>query len=332
MNHVLFSIIIPVRKQTGYLKETIKYIKKQSFKEFEVLVIDDQLSSKHSDNSLHYTGPAFKRNLGAKLAKGKYLAFLDDDSYPDLNWLNNTKKLFETDKDIVAVCGPCLTPENDSNPQKASGLVLSSILGSGGAGSYRNSFKNQRFVDDYPTVNLIVNKNAFFKAGGFDCKYWPGEDTVLCLNLTKYLNKKILYHPSVKVHHHRRPVILPHLQQLGRYAVQRGYFVKKFPQTSLRVGYFTPSVFLLYIMTLPFLLSVQTFFVLPLLLYLLLLFFTLFNFIIKGNNLPTSLLAAFTIPVTHIFYGALFILGLFKKENKFSPHQINIKTGEYVGG
>lgn len=329
-----FSIIIPVRQKTAYLKETLQKLQKQTYKSFEVLVIDDAISSKYS-NSNHHFGPAFKRNLGAKLSKGKYLAFLDDDSYPDKNWLKNAKKLLENTH-ISAVCGPCLTPKTDTEAQKASGLVWSSLIGSGGAGTYRNSPKKTRYVDDYPTVNLIIKKELFKKAGGFDYKYWPGEDTVLCLTITKKLNQNILYHPSVTVYHHRRAAILPHLQQLKRYSIQRGYFVKKFPQTSFRLGYFLPSFFTLYLALLPplyFLLGDYSLIpLIPLYLYLSILFFTFLDFLLKGNSILASLLALATIPATHIYYGILFIYGLQKKDNNFTPHQVNIDSGEYVGG
>jgi GT2 family glycosyltransferase len=121
------------------------------------------------------------------------------------------------------------------------------MVGSGGAGVYRNSIQKRRYVDDYPTVNLIINKDDFNKVNGFDEQYWPGEDTILCLKLTKELNKKILYSPMIKVFHHRREAIIPHLQQIKRYAIHRGLFAKKFPQTSFRIGYLIPSLFTLYI-------------------------------------------------------------------------------------
>ena len=178
----LFSIIIPIRVETDYLKETKKNLSEQSFKSFELLVITDKIS--------HTSNPAQKRNLGAKLAKGKYLAFLDDDSYPKSNWLSNAKKLFEMNPDLAAVCGPCLTPPLDNSRRQASGLVWASFMGSGGAGNYRNNISHPRFVDDFPSVNLIVKKNSFNKVGGFNTHHWPGEDTLLCLDLVYKLHQK----------------------------------------------------------------------------------------------------------------------------------------------
>ena len=326
MKSPIFSIIIPVRKMNPYLRETVLQLKKQSIKNFEVLIITDKVSGS--------ANPSEKRNLGAKKAKGKYLVFFDDDSFPKKNYFKNAQKIVEKHPDYAAFCGPCLTPPKDDRLKQASGLVWSSWLGSGGAGVYRNSIQSARFVDDYPSVNLIVKKDDFIKAGSFDNRYWPGEDTVLCLNLTKKLNKKIYYHPTIIVFHHRRSVLIPHLQQITRYAIQRGFFVKKFPETSFKLGYLAPSFFLIYIISLPFLwyFFKNILLLIPLYLYLSILSFTFIKFIFSKNNIITSFLAAITIPLTHLYYGILFLNGLSKKEVKFKPHEFDQKTGKYIGG
>ena len=321
MKDIKFSIIIPVRTETDYLRETLKEIKKQSLRSFEVLVVTDKMSGPVS--------PSIKRNLGAKIAKGKYLAFLDDDSFPSKDWLKNANELFS--EEIVAVCGPCLTPPKDNIYQKASGLVWSSLLGSGGAGTYRNSIKTKRFVDDFPSVNLIVRKKEFLKIKGFDTHHWPGEDTILCSTIVYKLYKKILYHPKVIVYHHRRNVVIPHLQQITRYALHRGNFARIYPKTSFLPGYLLPSLSIIYVVLLPLLTSVlKVYYYLPYAIYILLLLITFIIFLKDKNNIYSSLLATITIPITHAYYGILFIIGFFSKQLDFIPHKTNEKG--YIGG
>ncbi|MFA6250183.1 MAG: glycosyltransferase [Candidatus Shapirobacteria bacterium] len=330
MTKPLFSIIIPVRHETPHLRETRSFLKLQTFKSFELLVITDSVASKYLSDT-HHQGPSFKRNLGAKLAAGQYLAFLDDDSYPSADWLFHAKKIFDLFPQAGAVCGPCLTPPKDGLFQQASGLFWSSFLGSGGAGSYRNSIKPARYVDDFPSVNLIVKKSLFNKIGGFDTRRWPGEDTLLCLQITKDHHQKIIYHPALVVYHHRRPVLLPHLQQSVRYAQSRADYAKRFPQTSLRLGYLLPSVFAVGLAILPFL-HFSYLLLYPYLFYVLILLLTFFSFLFQGNNLVLSLVATVVIPITHLAYGLFFIWGILKTNFIFKPHKINVKNGQYIGG
>lgn len=301
----LFSIIIPVRKENDYLLETRQKLSQQTYKNFELIVVTDKLSNNPN--------PCIKRNLGVNLAKGKYLCFLDDDSYPDKNWLKNIKKQIDINPNFAAFCGPALTPSSDNIWQQASGQVWSSIMGSGGAGLYRSQISKPRFVDDYPTVNFIVKNEIFNKIGGFNIKYWPGEDTIFCLNLIN-VKEKIYYHPSIIVYHHRRAILKEHLAQTNRYAIHRGHFARIFPQNSLKIGYIIPSIFLLYCISIPF-----HKILLPTYLYLILILFTFIDITIKSKNIVLAFLSINTIFITHLTYGYLFIKGYFSSDLKFKP-------------
>jgi cellulose synthase/poly-beta-1,6-N-acetylglucosamine synthase-like glycosyltransferase len=330
----LFSIIIPVRQENDYLRQTLEHLNRLKTVPFEILVVTDAISQTPN--------PAIKRNIGAHMARGKFLAFLDDDSYPHPDWLVNAYRLLCRQPQTVAVCGPCLTPPDDNLYQQASGLVWSHWFGSGGAGTYRNHPSPPRFVDDYPSVNLLVRRSAFLKVGGYPTQHWPGEDTLLCLKLIQELKRQILYHPSIVVYHHRRPVFKAHLQQLQRYAQHRGLFARLYPTTSRRFGYFLPSLFLIYLLSLPFvylsffwLLSPGHLLQLPLLpiyLYLSILLISLVTLLFQTRNLHLSLLSLISIPLTHLTYGWHFIIGFSRPRLHFLPHNINPQTGNYLGG
>jgi len=305
MNKILFSIIIPVRLENDYLQETRQKLLLQTNNNFELIVITDKISKT--------ANPCIKRNLGAKMAKGQYLCFLDDDSYPNQDWLENISKQIKEHPNYAAFCGPALTPPTNNILQKASGYLWSSIMGSGGAGLYRSQISKPRFVDDYPTVNFIVKKSVFDQIGGFNPKYWPGEDTIFCLDL---INSKhqIYYHPSIVVYHHRREILKEHLAQTNRYAMHRGHFARIFPQNSLKIGYLIPSLFFIYFISIPL-----HRFLLPLYLYLLLLGLTFIDIFFKSKNIFVAILSVLTIFLTHITYGYLFIIGYFSRDLKFKP-------------
>lgn len=336
MKKIKASVIIPVRTITPYLRETVGCLLEQTEKTFEIMVVTDK-KERLKGVKIIFSGeptPAFKRNLGAKIAKGEILAFLDDDSYPDPNWLKNASSIFK-EKDVVGVCGPTLTPPNDNVFQKASGWVWASWLGSGGAGVYRSKIMPRREVDDFPSVNLLIRKKDFDKVGGFDVSHWPGEDTKLCLDLIQ-LGKKIIYDPKVLVYHHRRGVFLPHLKQISRYALRRGHFARIFPETSFRLGYLMPSIFTyglllggIFTIFFPF---IRFPFYLLFTIYYLLLILSTIEVLLKERNLNLAILTMEAIFMTHLVYGFLFPLGYFQKNLKTVPHKIDLEKKVYVGG
>lgn len=90
----LVSIIIPTHGRNQYLKEAIKSVKNQTYRNIELIVIDDaslapeiiedslsglsEIQVKHI-RSEHTMGGARARNIGISLAEGKFIAFLDSD-------------------------------------------------------------------------------------------------------------------------------------------------------------------------------------------------------------------------------------------------------------
>ncbi len=257
--------------------------------------------------------PADKRDLALKYAKGEILAFIDDDAYPAKDWLKCAIEDFE-DNSVAAVGGPSVTPFNDSLRQQASGAIYSSYLVSGNF-IYRYIPGKKREADDLPSCNFLVRKSVMQDLGGFNTSFWPGEDTKLCLDITKKLKKKIIYDPKVLVYHHRRPVFTPHLKQIANYALHRGYFVKKYPETSFKVSYFIPSLFLLGLLFG----GALSLFCIPLkMVYSSALFFYLYLVFIFSISKELRLipLVFSGIISSHIAYGLLFLKGLLSKKLK----------------
>lgn len=317
MPKIIFSVIIPLKKCNDFLEENVDALLNGSFKDFEIIVLSDNNEKKSFPKTkiipTGNIGPAEKRNIGAKAAKGEFLAFIDDDAYPSKNWLKNALTAFEK-KDAAAVCGPGVTPPSDTLFQKVSGAVSASLIG-GGPYTYRFIPQKEREVDDYPSMNLIIKKTDFWEIGEFDNSYWPGEDTKLCLDIIEKLKKKILYHPSILVYHHRRPIFREHLLQNGRYGLHRGYFARVLPLTSLRPSYFMPSCLILSILFIPmFALINSLMFILDLsliFLYLLMIFISAITVFVREKDVKVATLFIPAVVATHLFYGIKFIQGFF---------------------
>jgi len=310
------SIIIPAKEINDYIRESISYILNLDYQNFEIIVLPDKESNETFQKtkivSTGHIGPAEKRDKGVKLAEGEILAFLDDDAYPRSDWLSKALLNFQNEN-ISIVCGPGVTPKSDGFIQKASGAVYTSFLGSGNV-RFRYWPHKKRFVDDFPSVNMLIRKKDFEKVGGFNTSFWPGEDTKLCLDILK-LGKKILYDPEVFVWHHRRANIKEHLKQVFNYSQHRGFFAKKYPKTSLKALYFFPSLFLLFLILMPFFIKYQSglyVYVFVLSIYILLL---IIAGITEGLRYKSILIGLLVIPLiflTHITYGIGFLLGLLK--------------------
>ena len=261
----LVSIIIPLKKINDYIKEETKYLLEQTYKNFEVVILPDSFSEEEIDLDIFRdkrikiieTGaipPALKRAKGVENSNGEILAFLDDDTYPEKDWLKNSLRAMET-KNINALGGPAITSPKDNFSKQISGLIYGSALMSGKHKARYISDKVQ-YVNDYPSCNFIITKELYKRVGGFDGEYWPGEDTILCNNIMK-VNEKILYTPEALVYHHRRDLLFGHFKQLKGYAWHRGYFVKKFGGNSFELSYFIPSIFLLWTIFLPIALTLK---------------------------------------------------------------------------
>lgn len=309
------SIIIPVKEINDYIRESIPYILALDYRDYEVIILPDFDTGESFPKTrvipTGAIGPAEKRDLAASHAEGEILAFLDDDAYPRADWLKNAVRHFDY-PEIAAVGGPAVTPDHDSVWQRASGAVFSSWLTSGGY-EYRYVPRQVREVDDYPTVNLLIRKDVFEEIGGFDTSYWPGEDTKLCLDVTKRLKKKIIYDPDAMVFHHRRPLFIPHLKQVSRYAFHRGYFAKVLPETSFRFSYFIPSLFLLWVVfggvLSPLNDGVAFLYAGVMSLYGFLLFGAIVAVAFKEKDLKLGILTMPGIFLTHLAYGYNFIKG-----------------------
>jgi len=338
MSSSLVSIVIPVRTLTSDLRETLEKLQESDYQDFEVLVFTDgpvaEVFPKTTFIPSGVPTPAEKRNLAIKFAKGEIIAFLDDDSYPAKDWLTNALSYFN-DSQVGGVCGPGITPPSDSFLEKASGLVFSSWLASYKAVMrYRATPKTE--VDDFPSVNLLVRTEDFRKIGGFIEGFWPGEDTKLCLDITKGLGKKIIYDPKVLVWHHRRPLFEDHLKQVWRYANHRGYYSRIFPQTSRRWIYFVPSLFVLGLLGGPLVWwslgrwgGWASFFggayVAIVALYLFLLLWEG----VATKNFGLGILTMLGIAATHFAYGFGFLRGLFVRP-QLRPHAV--QNSKYIGG
>ena len=310
------SIIIPFYKNLVYLEECVKHCLALDYPNYEILVVSNSpITLPYEQVKVIVTdelGQAYKKDLGVAHASGELCAFIDDDAYPSKEWIRNAVKYFD-DSGVVAVGGPGVTPPNDDLMQKASGLIYSLPIGSGKF-SHRYVVKEMDNVDELPGYNLFVRKSFLKEIGGINVKYRSGEDTILSHKITE-VGKRFGYAPDVVVYHHRRPLFIPHLKQVANYALHRGYFAKKYPETSARLSYATPSMFLIAVAIWAILMVPIPILRLPLIIALA--GYVTLSFIlalINSRGFKLSILTSVGLALTHITYAIYFIKGLLTKD------------------
>lgn len=128
-NRIQASIIIRTYNEEEHLGETLEMVFFQTFRDFEIIIID----SGSTDNTLQIARRyetvikqvpketftyGYALNLGAQLAKGKFLVFLSGHSVPyDRQWLTNLLKPFANET-VVGVCGKQLAHEGAQYSEK----------------------------------------------------------------------------------------------------------------------------------------------------------------------------------------------------------------------
>lgn len=126
MNNPLVSIVVPVYNCDKYIVKCLTSILKQSYKNIEVIVINDgssddseikirELQQKDRRLSLisrENQGVSFARNIGVKFAKGKYLTFVDGDDYIGENYIKNFVEIAEKEKSDLCISGYVMVDEN----------------------------------------------------------------------------------------------------------------------------------------------------------------------------------------------------------------------------
>jgi GT2 family glycosyltransferase len=242
------SVIIPLHRDNEVFRACLsKLIHLECVVPFEVWLVSDvavddlPMEVRHvRTGATTDTSPAVKRDRGAKEARGELLAFIDDDAYPRSDWLDRACSALD-DLKVDAVGGPGVTPPGSPWRQRLGGAVYESFLGSG---PLRHRFMEvgvARDSDDLPAYNFVVDRRALEVVGGWASTFYGGEDTKVCLELSR-AGFGLRHDPSVVVFHFRRPVLVPHCRQVANVGRHRGHFVRRYPHTSRRPLYFLPAI------------------------------------------------------------------------------------------
>ena len=198
MENQLISIIVPIYNVEKYLKKCIESIINQTYKNIEIILVDDgspdncgiicdEYSQKdkriiviHKENG----GLSDARNKGIDIAKGDYLTFIDSDDFVNIDYIEKLYNSIKLNNTKLAQCGISKVNENneiieklnyDENYIKTSHEILNELYGKHLIENVvvwnkmyaKELFKNIRFAvgkiheDEFTTYKLIYySKNV----------------------------------------------------------------------------------------------------------------------------------------------------------------------------
>ncbi len=182
-----FSIIIVNFNGKKYLQACIDSLLKSSYKNYEIIVVDNG----SSDGSLAWVkkeyfrqkdkvrevglkknyGPARARNEGAKIARGDFLAFLDNDTVVDKRWLISPLKIFKRNKEIAIIqCKILVYGEEDKIDSVGEYLGNYGFLVPRAVYGKRDKkeFDSNSEILAAKSAGMFIRKNVFLEVGGFD--------------------------------------------------------------------------------------------------------------------------------------------------------------------
>lgn len=244
-----YSIIIPVYNRPDEVDELLQSLTEQSFKDLEVIIVEDG-SSQPCENVVHryasklplryYTkensGPGQTRNFGAEHSQGEFLIFLDSDCVLPPDFLKEVDAELSREE-CDAWGGPDRAHDSFTPVQKAISYSMTSFITTGGI----RGGKKQMDKKFYPrSFNMGIRRSLYRQLGGFSSMRF-GEDIDLSLRIYKSEASCRLF-PEAWVWHKRRTDFKKFFKQVHNSGIARINLMKRH-QGSLKLVHLLPAVF-----------------------------------------------------------------------------------------
>jgi glycosyltransferase involved in cell wall biosynthesis len=201
------SVIIPTYNSARFLAEAIDSVLAQSFKDFEIVVIDDGSTDETKALMLRYgppvryiyqenSGVAEARNRGIKESRGRYVAFLDADDTWFPNKLERQVGSLENpdNKDSCRICYSAfavvdsdLSPLFENRSQRRASALEDLLLRGNIVGSI---------------CTVLAERSLFSTAGGFDRALSQCADWDMWVRLAAHTEFLYIDEPLVTDRHH----------------------------------------------------------------------------------------------------------------------------------
>jgi glycosyltransferase involved in cell wall biosynthesis len=175
------SVIIPTLNEEKYIEATLLSIRNQDYKgKYEIIVVDSnskdrtvEIARKYADKVIitKRKGASVGRNIGARVARGEILLFVDADTILLPNVISKVANHLKK-RDNIGIVVPVLVDDFNKNVLYIMGMWANYILSKGN-------------LHPVTTVCFACDREVFFMVGGFNEKLHVAEDIELGSRLKK---------------------------------------------------------------------------------------------------------------------------------------------------
>jgi len=230
------SIVVCSYNGAATIRDTLEGLARVDYQNFEVIVVDDGSTDATAEIARGYDvtllstpnhGLGAARNVGLEAATGEIVAYLDDDAYPDPQWLTYLALALRS-PDWCGVGGPNLLPPEDGEIAECVGNA---------PGGPAHVLLSDRAAEHIPGCNMAFRKSWLEAVGGFDPRFRnAGDDVDVCWSLQER-GGTLGFHPAAVVWHHRRASLVRYWKQQVGYGKAEALLAAKWPQKYNSAGH-----------------------------------------------------------------------------------------------
>ncbi len=223
------SVVVCTYNGARTIRDCLDGLSRLDYPDYEVIVVDDGSTdatgviARQYDCRLIQTenqGLANARNTGLAAATGEIIAYLDDDAYPDPEWLTYLAATFLR-TGYAGVGGPNIAPPGD-------GPIAECVARAPGGPVH--VLVTDREAEHIPGCNMAFRKSCLEAIGGFDPQFrTAGDDVDVCWRLQER-GWTLGFHPAAMVWHHRRNSLRTYWRQQIGYGRAEAMLERKWPE------------------------------------------------------------------------------------------------------
>jgi GT2 family glycosyltransferase len=231
------SVVVCSYNGARTIRDTLDHVSALDYRNFEVIVVSDGSTDGTASIARGYPGVrvvetanqglSAARNEGMRVATGEIIAYIDDDAYPDPQWLQYLAHAFRSSAH-AAIGGPNLPPLGD-------GPIAECVANAPGGPIH--VLVSDDLAEHIPGCNFAIRKSALEAIGGWDPIYRAaGDDVDVCWRL-QGRGLTIGFHPAAVVWHHRRNSFRAYWRQQRGYGRAEALLEQKWPERYNAAGH-----------------------------------------------------------------------------------------------